>query len=94
VGREEEVDSFRDAIDEGPGSPARAILLTGARGTGKTVLLNTLEDTARQAGWLVASATMRADARTGSSTPRSSQTCPTGTEISSSPLPPMTDPAP
>ncbi|MDR0432592.1 MAG: ATP-binding protein [Bifidobacteriaceae bacterium] len=59
VGRSEELESFRDALAEGPGSPGRAMLFTGARGMGKTVLLNAAEDAAQQAGWLVASVTSR-----------------------------------
>jgi len=59
VGRDEEIAAFRQALDEGPGSPARALLFTGARGTGKTVLLNAVEQAAAEAGWWVASATTR-----------------------------------
>jgi hypothetical protein len=59
VGRDEEIEAFREALADGPGAPARAILLTGPRGTGKTVLLNAVEDAAREAGWAVASATTR-----------------------------------
>jgi hypothetical protein len=53
------LDAFRDALAEGPGSPGRAMLFTGARGMGKTVLLNAAEDAALEAGWLVASVTSR-----------------------------------
>jgi hypothetical protein len=59
VGRSEEVEVFRDALEEGPGSPGRAMLFTGARGMGKTVLLNAVEDAALEAGWLVASVTSK-----------------------------------
>jgi hypothetical protein len=59
VGRSEELEAFRDALAEGPGSPGRAMLFTGARGMGKTVLLNAAEDAALEAGWLVASVTSR-----------------------------------
>jgi hypothetical protein len=59
VGREAEVEAFRRALRNGPGDPARAMLLTGARGTGKTVLLNAIEAEASAKGWAVVSATMR-----------------------------------
>jgi len=59
AGRDAEIDAIRRALRNGPGDPARAMLLTGARGTGKTVLLNALEDVAGQAGWAVLSVTAR-----------------------------------
>ena len=59
VGRDGEIEAFRRALRNGPGDPARAMLLTGARGTGKTVLLNALEDVATRAGWAVVSVTAR-----------------------------------
>jgi hypothetical protein len=49
AGREE---LLAEALDDGPGSAGRATLYTGARGAGKTVLLNEVEDTARERGWL------------------------------------------
>jgi hypothetical protein len=57
VGRETLIEEFLEAIDDGPGSPGRATLYTGARGSGKTVLLNAVEDAARTRGWLVVSET-------------------------------------
>ncbi len=60
VGRDGEIDLFVEGLEEGPGSPYRALLVTGQRGSGKTVLLNALEDAARARGWLVASSTTRA----------------------------------
>ncbi|MBC3185085.1 ATP-binding protein [Corynebacterium sp. zg-331] len=39
------------ALDESPGSPYRFTLISGARGSGKTVLLNLLEKEARERGW-------------------------------------------
>jgi type II secretory pathway predicted ATPase ExeA len=60
VGRDQELAAFRDALEDGPGAPGRSMLLTGARGTGKTVLLNAVEDVAKQAGWLVLNDTARA----------------------------------
>jgi len=53
VGRDEILDRFREALEDGPGSPGRATVYTGARGTGKTVMLNAVEDIAREQGWLV-----------------------------------------
>jgi hypothetical protein len=60
VGRDEILEDFTEAIEEGPGSAGRATLYTGARGTGKTVMLNAVEDRARQRGWLVISETATA----------------------------------
>lgn len=37
--------------------PARATIYTGARGSGETVMLNAVEDRARERGWLVVSET-------------------------------------
>jgi hypothetical protein len=58
VGRDEEISTFADALD-GPGAPGRAMLFTGARGSGKTVMLNAVEDAAARRGWLVISETTR-----------------------------------
>lgn len=57
VGRESVLQDFVEALEDGPGSSGRATLYTGARGTGKTVMLNAVEDRARQQGWLVVSET-------------------------------------
>ncbi len=57
VGRADLLDDFVAALDDGPGAPGRATLYTGARGTGKTVMLNEVEDLARQHGWRVVSET-------------------------------------
>jgi hypothetical protein len=53
AGRDEIIEQFAEALDNGPGAPGRATLYTGARGTGKTVMLNETADVARQRGWLV-----------------------------------------
>ena len=45
VGRDEVIDDFRLGLEEGPGAHERISLLVGARGIGKTALLNELEDT-------------------------------------------------
>ncbi|CAN5252132.1 ATP-binding protein [soil metagenome] len=57
VGRSDLLDDFVAAIEDGPGAPGRMTLYTGARGTGKTVMLNEVEDLARQQGWRVLSET-------------------------------------
>lgn len=52
VGRSNFVNLFLDGLERGPGAAARASLYTGQRGTGKTVMLNAVEDAARQHGWV------------------------------------------
>ena len=59
VGRDDAIHAFAEALDTGVGDPYRAMLLTGTRGSGKTVLLNAMEDQARQRGWAVVSQTTR-----------------------------------
>lgn len=53
AGRADLLEEFELALDEGPGSPLRSVLISGARGMGKTVILNELEELARVRGWLV-----------------------------------------
>lgn len=57
VGRDAVIDDFVEALDDGPGAAGRATLYTGARGSGKTVMLNAIEDRAKERGWLVISET-------------------------------------
>ncbi len=57
VGRTPVIEEFGYALDDGPGAPGRALLLSGQRGVGKTALLNELEDEARRRGWLAISET-------------------------------------
>lgn len=57
VGRDPLLEDFDEALEDGPGSAGRATLYTGARGAGKTVMLNAVEDVAKQRGWLVISET-------------------------------------
>ncbi|MEO8750820.1 MAG: ATP-binding protein [Allobranchiibius sp.] len=57
VGRNSALDDFVEALEDGPGASGRATLYTGARGAGKTVMLNAVEDRARERGWLVISET-------------------------------------
>ncbi|AKK04918.1 ATPase [Corynebacterium mustelae] len=45
--------SFSLAFAEGIGAPLRASLLSGPRGTGKTVMLNHIEALAQEQGWIV-----------------------------------------
>ncbi|MGP6173312.1 ATP-binding protein [Corynebacterium sp. A21] len=57
VGRGPVIQEFADALDDGPGAPGRALLLSGQRGVGKTALLNALEDEAKSRGWISISET-------------------------------------
>nr|WP_244977443.1 ATP-binding protein [Corynebacterium lizhenjunii] len=52
VGRHSVLDTFDSALSAGPGSAGRSLLISGARGIGKTVLLNEIEDKARTHGWI------------------------------------------
>ncbi|OKL49656.1 hypothetical protein BSR29_01490 [Boudabousia liubingyangii] len=57
VGRDQIIADFNDSLEEGPGAPGRFSLLVGARGVGKTVMLNVLEDEAKKESWYVYSET-------------------------------------
>ncbi|MEJ6019220.1 ATP-binding protein [Corynebacterium sp. H113] len=59
AGRDDLVRGFQLAFAEGIGAPLRVSLLSGPRGTGKTVMLNEIEDIARSQGWLVLRASPR-----------------------------------
>lgn len=52
AGRDSLLESFTLGLAEGPGSPFRALLISGARGMGKTVMLNEFEDAAATQGWV------------------------------------------
>lgn len=52
AGRDSLLQSFKLGLAEGPGSPFRALLISGSRGMGKTVLLNEFEDAATSQGWI------------------------------------------
>jgi hypothetical protein len=51
------IDEFAESLRDGPGSVARATIYTGPTGSGKTVMLNAVEDRARALGWAVISET-------------------------------------
>jgi len=53
VGRAGELAAFEEALERGPGAPGLVTLYVGMRGTGKTVMLNEIEDLARSRGWAV-----------------------------------------
>jgi len=57
VGRDQAILAWGDALDGGPGGPGRATLYSGARGVGKTVMLNEAEAQAKERGWVVVSET-------------------------------------
>ncbi len=60
VGRGGLLEDFAEAVENGPGSPGRASIYTGARGVGKTVTLNAIEDVASGRGWAVIAETATA----------------------------------
>nr|WP_298048555.1 ATP-binding protein [uncultured Bifidobacterium sp.] len=51
IGREKVIRDFDKGLDNGVGAPGRIMLITGARGTGKTVMLTVLGDKARAHKW-------------------------------------------
>lgn len=51
IGRERVVRDFDKGLDNGVGAPGRIMLITGARGAGKTVMLTVLGDKARAHKW-------------------------------------------
>lgn len=57
VGRNDLIEEFSASLDDGPGASGRATIYTGARGTGKTVMLNKVQEVAKNNGWLVISET-------------------------------------
>lgn len=59
VGRDDVIESFAEGLDSSVGHPSRGLLITGARGSGKTVLLNRLEDEARARGWATVAVTTK-----------------------------------
>jgi AAA ATPase domain len=62
AGRDAELEAFRILVGRlGAGRHERSMLITGLRGVGKTVLLNTFADHARDAGWFAATTEIRQD---------------------------------
>lgn len=57
AGRDDALAEFAGSLDDGPGAAGRATLYTGARGAGKTAMLNAVEEEARTRGWVVVSET-------------------------------------
>jgi hypothetical protein len=57
IGRQASLDRIRESVVDGPGSPGRVSLFSGARGIGKTVMLNEVEEAYLAAGWLRVSLT-------------------------------------
>lgn len=57
AGREEELDLITMAMLDGPGAHERVSVVSGARGSGKTVFLNAVEDRASQLDWTIISET-------------------------------------
>lgn len=53
VGRQPILDDFQESLDDGAGAPNLLQLITGARGVGKTVMLNELGTVAQSNGWVV-----------------------------------------
>ena len=53
AGRDHIIEDIGDALATGPTHPDYTALLIGVRGSGKTVMLNAVEDLARSHGWLV-----------------------------------------
>lgn len=53
VGRQDVLDEFQESIEDGPGAPGLLQLFSGARGVGKTVMLNELGEVALSNGWVV-----------------------------------------
>lgn len=51
IGRSKIIRDFEKGLDNGVGAPGRIMLITGARGTGKTVMLTVLADKARTRHW-------------------------------------------
>ena len=56
AGRDEVLARFSEAVETGPTHPDYTLLITGDRGSGKTALLNALEDKAADRGWMTVTA--------------------------------------
>lgn len=52
VGRQDQVNDFAYALDNGPGAKGRATFVTGQRGVGKSVMLNIFHEVAASRQWV------------------------------------------
>ncbi|MDR1015309.1 MAG: ATP-binding protein [Coriobacteriales bacterium] len=59
AGRQQMIRDILGGLDNAPGDPNRTTIFTGARGTGKTVLLAKLAEEASAQGWVSANVTAR-----------------------------------
>lgn len=57
VGRQEQINDFAYALDNGPGSKGRATFVTGQRGVGKSVMLTVFQEVATTRSWMTVQAT-------------------------------------
>ena len=57
AGREQIIEDILGGLENGPGDPNRISILTGPRGSGKTVLLTIIANEASKIGWVSASVT-------------------------------------
>ena len=55
AGRDDILTDIGDALETGPTHPDYTVLFIGVRGAGKTVMLNAVEDLARERGWVAIS---------------------------------------
>lgn len=53
IGRNDILEEFGEALDNGPGAPDRLMRISGARGVGKTVMLNAIGKIAEERGFQV-----------------------------------------
>ena len=59
AGRDDIIDDVIEGLENQPGNPNRATVLVGPRGSGKTVLANTIAKEALSVGWLCADGVAR-----------------------------------
>ena len=60
IGRESVIADFDEGLGDGPGAPDRLMLITGPRGSGKTVMLTKLGKIAAKHRWMVVDETASA----------------------------------
>ncbi|MDR2162369.1 MAG: hypothetical protein LBO70_00265 [Clostridiales Family XIII bacterium] len=61
LGREGIIRDFIYGLENGPGDPNRSTAITGARGTGKTVILKEIENEVLKIGWISVYSLMKVD---------------------------------